>query len=128
MTAHLTGTSGAYATAVTGATSAGSGTTYTFGPSGYGNHFEMWNGNDTCGYIHWGNTLVSGGWAGRYLRYAQTDVTIGFASKSGTVDIANGTNTFRFQFNGGVNQMILSVTSGTSNYNYRSMSDLRQSP
>ena len=113
MTAHLTGTSGGYATAVTGATNVGSGSTYTFGPSGY---------------IHWGNTLVTGGWAGRYLKYGQTSVNVGFASKSGTIDVPSGTNTFRFQFNGGVNQFILSVTSGTTNYYYRAMGDLRQSP
>ena len=128
MTAHLTGTSGGYATAVTGATNVGSGSTYTFGPSGYHTNFEMWTGNDTCGYIHWGNTLVTGGWAGRYLKYGQTSVNVGFASKSGTIDVPSGTNTFRFQFNGGVNQFILSVTSGTTNYYYRAMGDLRQSP
>jgi hypothetical protein len=128
MTAHLTATSGAYATTTGGATSIASTTTYTFSPSGYQSNFEMWTGNDTCGYIHWGNTLVSGGWAGRFLKYQQTSVSVGFASKSATVDIASGTNTFRFSFNGGINQMTLSVSSGSTTWNQRYQSDLRHSP
>ena len=127
MTAHLTATAANYATATSGTLDTGSGSTYTFGAANTRSHFEMWTGNDKCGYIHWGSTLVTGGWAGRYLKYGQTSVNVGFASKTGTIDVPSGTNTFRFQFNGGVNQFILSVSGGTTNYNYRGMSDLRQS-
>ena len=67
MTAHLTGTSGRYATTTGGATNVGSGTTYVMGASGTDVHLEMWTGNITVGYIHWGHVLIGGGWAGRYL-------------------------------------------------------------
>ena len=102
-----------------GAENTGHTSTYTFSAAEHDALTEAWTGNNYIAYHHWGGSLVGGGWSSRYLKMHESGVSVGWLSRSSSTTMSNGTNTFQINMNGGSNQMILSVTGGTTNWNYR---------
>ena len=93
--------------------------TYTFGPSSGHWVLNCWTSNTGAMVWHVGYDLSGGGWCSRYIKFSvNTTPVLGFAHKTATYTFNDANNTYQLAVNGGVNQIVLSRSSGSTTWNF----------